>query len=213
MGKNFLPTLDIISPKITLFYDGDKRYSTTIGGIFTTIIFCIGIFEFFSQLFSYLNFDINNILYYRKNLGDFVSYKLNIDKNSLFFYINFKENSDHSQNNLIYVDFSKIRLIGLFNSEIKIREESYFDQDHWLFGNCSSINIDKELQKLSGKNFDKSICIKYFYNSKTKQYYSINDKNFNPPCISNSSEYFTVYTYQCINNSISNQIYGDCSSK
>ena len=213
MSKNILPSLDIISPKITLFYDGDKRYSTTIGGIFTIIIFLIGILEFFNQLFSYINFDVNNILYYRKYLNEFGSYKLNIDKNSLFFYINFIENINHSQNYLINFDFSKIRLVGLFNSEIKLTEESFFNQEHWLLGNCSSLNINKELQKLSGNNFNKSICIKYFYNKKTKQYYSINDKNFQTPSISNSSEYFSIYTHKCINNSLINQIFGNCSSE
>ena len=213
MAKNFLPTLDIISPKITLFYDGNKCYSTTIGGILTIIICFATIFEFLNQLLLYLNFDINNILYYRKYVDDFGLYKFNTNKNSLFFYINFIENSHHSQNNLINIDFNKIRLVGLFNGEIKIREESYFDQEHWLFGDCSSMNIDKEIQKISDNNFNKSICVKYFYNTKMQKYYSINDKNFKSPSISNSSEYFTVYTYQCINNSKTNQIYGNCSSE
>ena len=213
MVKNFFSTLDIISPKITLFYDGNKRYSTNLGGIFTIIVCCAAVFQFLDQLLSYINFDINNIIYYRKYLNEFGPYKINIDKNSLFFYINFIDNTDNSQNNIINIDLSKIRLVGLFNGEIKIREESYFDQEHWLFGNCNTTDIDEELQKISGKNFKKSICLKYFYNTETKQYYSISDKNFKSPTIFNSSEYFTVYTYKCINNSITNQIYGNCSSE
>ena len=213
MARNFLPALDIISPKITLFYDGNKRYSTTIGGIFTIIVCCTGIFEFLNQLFSYINFDIKNILYYRKYFDEFGSYKLNIDKDSLFFYINFIENSDYSKNNKLNIDFSKVRLIGLLNVDFKTIEESYLDHEHWLLGNCDPINIDKELQKLSGNDFNKSICLNYFYNTKTKQYYSIYDKNFQSPNISHSSEYFYVYTYKCINNSITNKIYGNCSSE
>ena len=213
MAKNFFSALDIISPKITLFYDGNKRYSTAIGGFLTIFVSCAAIFELLNQIFSYINFDVNSIIYYRKYLNGFGPYKINIDKNSLFFYINFIDNTDNSQNNIINIDLSKIRLVGLFNGEIKIREESYFDQEHWLFGNCNTTDIDEELQKISGKNFKKSICLKYFYNTETKQYYSISDKNFKSPTIFNSSEYFTVYTYKCINNSITNQIYGNCSSE
>ena len=206
MPKNYLPMFDFISPKITLFYEGNKRYSSTIGGIFTIIICCVGIYAFIDQILSYINFNINNIQYYRKILNESDAYIFNNDKNSIFFYINILKSVKTS----VDIDLSKIRMVGLFSTSVNIRESSYFERDHWLFGKCDSFNIDEELQNLAKNDLNKSMCLKFFYNTKAKKYYSIDNKNYQFPNIV-STKHFNIFIYKCINNSITNQIYGDCS--
>ena len=127
MSNNLLQMLDFISPKITLFYDENKRYSTIIGGIFTIIICCVGIIALISQLFSFIHYDINSIQYYRKILNESDTYKINYDKESVFIYI------DILTLPKISTDLSKIRMVGLFSNSINIREYLYFERGHWLF--------------------------------------------------------------------------------
>ena len=208
MIKNYLPLFDTISPKITLFNNGDRRYSTTIGGIFTIIIYCVGIYGFINQLFSYINFDIDNIQYYRKTLDESEPYKLNNDKGSIFIYIDILTPPTVA----IDIDLSKIRMIGLFNDTIDIREKSFFKHEHWLFGKCDSFNIDRKLKNLANNDLNKSMCVEYYYNTNTNTYYSSNDKNYKSPDIT-SSNYFNIYIYKCVNDSTSNQIYGNCSEE
>ena len=208
MVINIISNFDFISPKITLFYEGNKRYSTTIGGIFTIIITLVGIFVFINQLFSFLNYDINGIEYYRKYIAS-LGYEINNNKNSIFIFINFLDFSLENKD----INFNKIRLVGIFSSSSNVNNESFFERDHWLFANCNSINLESELIKLSEDNLKKAVCIKHYYNSKEKKYYSINDKNFKTPRIDNTSDIFNIYAHKCVNNSITNQIYGNCASE
>ena len=59
MVINFLQNIDFISPNITLFYEGKKRFPTMIGGIITIIICFVAIISFSNQLISYLNYEVN----------------------------------------------------------------------------------------------------------------------------------------------------------
>ena len=209
MFKNFFKIIDLISPKITIFYEGNRRYSTKIGAIFTIIIIFVGIYCFINQLLSYLNNDINYIQHYRNYIDNLGSYVFNNSINSFFTFINFL---DYSVKNTD-IDLNKIRLVATFTSFINVNELSFFGNDHWLFANCNSINLDTKLIKLSEDDLKKAICIKYYYNSNERQYYSINDKNFKTPKIEKSSDSFNIFAHKCINNSITNQIYGNCSSE
>ena len=208
MFKNFFKTIDFISPKITLFYEGDRRYSSVIGGIFTTILFFFGFYCFSNQLLSYLNHDINYIQHYR-NYIDNINYEFNNNINSFFIFGNFL---DYSKTN-IDIDLNKIRLIATFKSFINVNELSFFENDHWLFADCDSINLEPELIKFSEDDLSKAVCIKYYYNSNEKHYYSINDENFKKPKIEKSSDILSILAHKCVNNSITNQIYGNCSSE
>ena len=206
MVKNYFKIIDFISPKITLFYDSDKRYSTTIGGIFTIIILFAGIFCFINQILSLINYDINYIQHYRNYLDNFGPYEFNNNKNSFFIFANFL---DSSKKNTI-INLNKIRLIATFSTFTNINELSFFEKDHWLFANCNDLNLEAELIKLSEKDLKKAVCINYYYSSNEKKYYSINDQNFKKPKIERSSDSFTIFAYKCINNSITDQIYGNC---
>ena len=207
MVKNYFKAIDFISPKITIFYDGDKRHSTSIGGIFTIIIFSVGIFCFIDQLSSLLNFDINYIQHYRNYISNFGSYEFNNNINSFFIFVNFLDYSIINTN----IDLNKIRLIATFKAYTNVNELSFFENDHWLFAPCNSINLEKDLIKLSEVDLKKAVCIKYFYNNKEKKYYSINDKDFKAPKIERSLDSLSIFAYKCINNSITDQIYGNCA--
>ena len=208
MFKNLFKIIDFIPPKITLFYEGDRRYSTTTGGIFSIIIIFVGFYTFTNQLISYLNYDINYIQHYR-NYIDNLGYEFNNDINSFFIFVNFLDFSLKNTD----IDLNKIRLIATFRSFINVNELSFFENDHWLFADCDSMNLEPELIKFSEDDLSKAVCIKYYYNSNEKHYYSINDENFKKPKIEKSSDILSIFAHKCINNSITNQIYGNCSSE
>ena len=208
MYKNLLKAMDVISPEITLFYEGNRRYSTIIGGIFSIIIIFVGLYSFTNQLISYLNYDIKYIQHYRNYIGNF-DYEFNNDINSFFIFVNF---IDYSMANAD-IDLNKIRLIATFSTFTNINESTFFENEHWLFTNCDSMNLENELVKLSDNGLKKSVCIKYYYNSNEKHYYSINDENFKKPKIEKSSDILSIFAHKCVNNAITNQIYGNCSSE
>ena len=122
MIKNFFKIIDLISPKITLYYEGNKRFPTSIGGFFTIIIFFVGIFCFINQLLSLLNRDINGITYYRKYIDNLGSFEFNNNKDSFFIFANFINYEMKSE----FIDLSKIRLIATFSGSTRVNESSFF---------------------------------------------------------------------------------------
>jgi len=67
----------------------------------------------------------------------------------------------------------------------------YHRFEHWIYGKCDSEEDSKEFGNIIDKEaFDKSACLKKFYNSNKSQYYDINDENFEWPVIEYLSSVF-----------------------
>ena len=207
MAANFFQNIDFISPNITLFYEGKKRFPTMIGGIITIIICFVAIISFSNQLISYLNYEVNEIQYYRKYLEDIGTYEFSNNKESMFINVNFLD----FYTKAVDINLNKVKLIAIFNSSLIINENSLSKIDHWLFDYCTKIKLQKELLNLASNDINKAVCISYYYNNKDKKYYSINDEYFQSPKIKDATLSLSIYFYKCVNNSLINQIYGDCS--
>ena len=205
MVTNFLQNIDLISPKITLFYEGNRRYPTILGGLFTIIICLVIIISFIEQFISFLNYDVKEVQYYRKYLDDIGTYEFNNNKESVFININFLS----FYKKPVDIDLNKVMLFASVEPIRTINEESFSAVDHWLFDYCSKIKLEKEL--ISSIDISKAVCISYYYSSNDTKYYSINDKNFQTPKITSSPSSLCVYATKCVNNSITNQIYGNCA--
>ena len=126
MVKKMLRNIDFISPEITLFYEGNKNYPTAIGGIFTIIIFLVGIISFIYQLISYLNYKVNEVQYYRKYIEDIGIYEFNHNKESMFININYLDYAI----NRVNINLNKINLIATMDILQRLNENSFTGIDH-----------------------------------------------------------------------------------
>jgi hypothetical protein len=141
------------------------------------------------------------------------------NKTGLFHYIwIYNENiiNNEINQNLIQINNLKRGIIRIYMTysydKYEYVSKNLKDNDHWVYDTCSTYMDEKEFKY----DFAFSSCIKYYYNSKDKKYYSINDSsNFKYPFLqlNNSSfenVFFGTFIERCSNDSMINDILGDC---
>lgn len=216
-----LKKFDFLSPKITLYYNNEKRHSSYLGGLLTIIMLFLSIYIIIHYSFKKVYPSGSSLLIYRnydKEINMF------FNQTELFHYLWIFNNEilDNNINqNLIQLNNLKKGVIRIYmtysydkyqyNSSSNLK-----DNDHWVYDTCSSY-FDEEDFKY---DYSLSSCIKYYYNSDKKKYYSINDySNFKWPFIRKNSlsnydnKFFGIFVEKCDNNSIINEILGECYSE
>ena len=213
----FLKKFDFLSPNITLYYYNQKRHSSFIGGILTLIMSIITIYIIihYSLIKAYPN---------SASLSIFRNYdkKVNMffDKSNMFHYLWIYNEKNILKNN---IDQNLFQLNNLKKGIIRIymtysyekydyNASNLKDNDHWVYDTCPNYYYkDDYIYDLSF-----SSCIKYYYNNNEKKYYSINDNsNFKWPYIkqnisNNENIYLGIFVEKCSNDSILNEILGEC---
>ena len=211
-----LKKLDFLSPNITLYYYNKKRHSSVIGGLLSLImiILCIIIFLHYSLIKVYPS--DSSLLIYRNYNKEINMY---FDKNGLFHYIwIFNDNiiNNKASQNIMQLNNLKKGVIRIYMTSSYDKYEynsSYLkDNDHWVYDTCADYVDENDLKY----DFSFSSCIRYYYNSIDKKYYSINDStNFKYPYsqVNKSifeNNFYGTFIEKCTNNSILNEILGDC---
>ena len=82
---------------------------------------------------------------------------------------------------MIPLDLEMIRIVGI--EQINI--EAYYSSTdlelipHWIYGYCKNYEDSYSIGHLinNTEEFDDSICIRKYYNPKTRQYYDTNDND------------------------------------
>ena len=210
-----LSNLDYLSPSITLCYLGKRGHISNISG-FLSIILSIIIIIFIAFFLSlrlkriissssfYKQYENNNVNYYYFNGTELFH----------FFYL---KTSNLTLNK--YDNLNKYIRIIAYNDDIK-----NLNSDHWIYDLCEENTDNSLLNKTIFHNkyfFQESLCLKYYYNSKTEKYFTNKETEFKYPFIKNSlnnNEILTlnVNVEKCVNNSFNfkfnNQYNYHCAS-
>ena len=211
----FLRQIDMLSPKITLYYNKKNIHASAISGILTIIAFLLilsfGLLDFIKCIYRQ-----NPTTYffqrYAKDIGTFAFN----ESNNFFNYIQIINIKNQSN---IDIDFNKVEIIGInLTMSLVLNEGDEYNYPHWLYDKCDNETNIKGIENLIDNDiFTKSACIKYFYNPIKNQYYDINDKNFEWPYIEHSASNLNITTYgvivkKCMNSSFKLNGRGSCSS-
>ena len=209
-----ISSLDFISPKITLKYNGRNSHVSRIGGFLSiclSIIFCILVFYCFWNLFE------------PKFYSSFL-YEESPNDNKLYQNINysginhFLQIYSHSNNGWLGEIDEKDIIIYAIKENNNLYRNNYLDLDlsnieHWLYDKCDKINnIDVNLfDEISKyiKNYTSSICIRFYFNPNDKKYYEIGNDGYVEPYLEtsklNEKKYpFKIIIEKCHNNSYIN---------
>lgn len=205
-----LSIFDFISPKITLYYNGRNSHKSPIGGLLSLcLIFIISIYIFYIIWKLLVNPNITSSFIYEENLNTKINQNIDytginhflqiysnkdngwfgdFDNKNIIIY-SIKENQTYSFNN-IYTNFSNI--------------------EHWLYDKCEKIyEINKNLFSNISKlipNYSKSICLRYYYNPNTKEYYEIGLDGFISPYLETTEIFekkniYKIIIEKCLNDS------------
>ena len=209
----FLRKIDMLSPKITLYYKQKNTHASIISGILT-IIACLFIFSFGIRYFAkYIRKENPTAYYFNRYIEDVGTFSFKD-----FYFFNYIQLIRTISRQTVEMDFNKIEIIGL-----NVTIDNYADYgeniSHWIYGKCDNeINIKGIESLLNKETFYKSACLKKFYNNKTNQYYDINDNKFEWPDISHgashhNTSYYGVIIKKCFNSTFRIKNFGLCSSE
>ena len=197
-----LYSIDILSPQITLYHKGLLYHSSFLSALLSILFFLVII----SFSFFYLRYlwdresDNPNLVTYTGFIEDAGEYKINTSSFFHFLSINTNIRSTNDEG----FDFTTFRIIGTN----KFFEVTDFDQnlseiDHWLYGQCNNESDTQGISYLiSHDYFNKSACIKKYFDSTEKKYYNTNENGFKWPVIAHGNfnqnmQFYNIIVGKC----------------
>ena len=207
--------IDHLSQKISLFFYGRRRHSSILGGILTIlmILSCSGyLLYLFYEVYSHKSSTIQYYSHYFKNPGN---YSFN-NSEGIFHYFQIYNTKD---NEILPIDSKFIRIFMTnIHEEYKTNPDNpqlLTKNDHWVYDNCRDGIENKYLSKELFKEtpLQNGLCIRYYYNSNEKQYYSVDDEvNFKYPYFTNlgkvMGDSIGTIIEKCNNDSILTTLFG-----
>jgi len=217
-----ISSMDFLSPKITLYYNGRNTHISQIGGLLSISLLVLIIIIIFYILWDIVNPELSSSFIYEiNNVNDKISQTISysginhfiqiythtgngwfgdLDKKNIMIY-SIKENQNSFNNNLN---------INLTNTE------------HWLYDKCETMseinqNLFSKISKII-PNYSKSICLRYYYNPNEKQYYEVGFDGFISPKLETNEIFEKKYVYKiiiekCVNNSFINNMGYICNNQ
>ena len=204
--------LDFLSPPITLFHLEKRTHTSKTSGILVIIMSSIIIIYISFLIYELINHRNMISIFHKKFQFDVGYYSFNSSSVFYFFQI-------FSKNNGGFFDKYESKYIRIYTTYIhsNYSQDNLELNDHWVFDTCEDNDRkDIDISLFSHiSNFSNSACIRYYYNSTEKKYYSLGDKNFSWPYLEHglsqsNNVYLTTIVQKCSNFSKIKDILGEC---
>ena len=192
--STFLSFIDIISPKITLYYKGQTKHSSLPSQIISIITLLT--LTILSVIFS-LDFFLKKnptCFYYNRYIDDTGIFPLN--SSSMFHFISFENyNWDPKAFSLIGVGVSESKYINMKDNT---------DFNFWIYEKCTSDDIGDKAKYLDNYTiFQNALCIKKFYNATTHKVSYYKDNDFKYPTLEHGAShpnevFYGLFIQRCV---------------
>ena len=196
----FFRGLDYLSPPITFYHQGSLSHSSIVSGILSIISFIVII-----AIAVYFSLDIIKrrnpaAFYYNRYIEDSGIFPMN--SSSIFHFISLGlEINNYIDNG---VDFNSFRVFGIENYySLYLNDSNIYHFNHWLYGPCIN-GVDNEgiSDLITQSFFEKSACIRKFYDMAKKKYFNIGESGFRWPVMAHgtyndNSQYYAIILERC----------------
>ena len=205
--------MDMLSPKITLYFRRNNTHSSGISGILTIISYILILYFVIIYFLRYIKRENPTIYSFKRFVKDAGSFSF-----SDFNFLNYVQLAKMGSRIINEIDFNKLEIIGINMSIDTFNSGNQRIYPHWIYGKCDTeTNIEGIKDLINTETFYKSACIKKFYNQNKSKYFDINDKNFEWPIIKHGAShpnftYYGVLVRRCQNSSFRIENFGECSS-
>ena len=180
----FIKNLDFLSPPITFYHQGLLFHSSFVSGILSIISIILIVILTVHYSKELIEKKEPNYFSYNSFIEDSGIFPMNAS--SLFHFISGVSKESNFNNNGI--DFSFVRIIGLevfFKSYIKDNNLSHYN--HWLYGKCNIKDIEGINNLIQYDFFERSACIRKYFNKEEQKYYDVGDPKFRWPVIAHGT--------------------------
>jgi hypothetical protein len=208
--------IDFLSPPITLFHLERRTHTSKVGGCLVIIFMsiCAG---YISYLLYYLvAHDRVTSIFFKK--FEFEAGYYSFNSSSIFHFIQIFSPECGG-----YFDKYDTKYIRAFTTYVhsNFKDSDLELYDHWVFDECRKDIDDKGLEPSlfdNVVNFTNAVCIRHFYNSTQKKYYSLEEEGFFWPYLEHgiaqrNNIYLMTIVQKCTNDSIINKLFGNCPSQ
>ena len=202
----FLKKLDMLSPPITLNFKEEGQHSSIFSGILSVIVYVLVFVAGVYYALEFINKESPKAYFFNRYIEDAGTFPVNAS--SMF---NFIQIADTRTNDEIPFDFSVFRAVGfddVYSEEYMNDPNIIYEKDHWVYGYCNNDSDTKGIGYLINFNYyDKSACIRKYYNKEDKKYYNTNDKNFKWPkilhgCGNANRTFYGIIVERCRNTTL-----------
>ena len=213
---NEINTIDFLSPPITLYHLEKRTHTSSISGLLV-----LGMMTIISLYICFLVYDLVThkkitSIFHKKFEYEAGYYSFN--SSSIFHFIQIFSPEDGG-----YFDKWDSRYIRAYTTYVhsNFTYGNLYLYDHWVFDTCRE-NIDnKNIESYlfeNVENFTNGVCIRHYYNSTEKKYYSSEEEGFEWPHLEHgiaqrNNIYLTTIIQKCTNDSVINGLFGKCPSQ
>jgi len=192
--------LDFLSPPITFYHQGLLFHSSLFSGILSiiSIILIINLTAYYSK--ELIEKKDPKSFSYNTFIEDSGIFPMNASSLFHFISVSYKENNLISDG----IDFSLFRIIGLEEYfEYYLNDSNLSNYNHWLYGKCNNIIDIKRIEHLIQFDyFERSACIRKYYNKEEQKYYNVGDYKFRWPVIAHGTynkdaKYYNIIAEKC----------------
>ena len=157
----YIRKMDFISPRITLYYKGERTHSSIFAGLLTIIVDIICVIFGIVYFLKFIHKLNPQVYYYNRFVEDAGEFPLN---SSLMF--SFIQIIDTEKNIPDVVDFDILNIIGIEVAIDLYQENNDLSKyNHWLYGPCNNSTDAEGIKELiTFDHFTESACIRKFYN-------------------------------------------------
>ena len=175
--------LDWISPPITLYFKGEGQHSSIFSGILSIIVYILVLISGVYYTLDFINRKSPKAYFYNKYIKDAGVFPVN--SSSMF---NFIQINDKSTNKAIPFDFTLFRAVGLdevLYDEYMNNPDIILNTNHWIYGYCNNKTDTEGINYLMEfEYFEKSACIRKYYDKNKKIYFNTGEEGFRWPVVS-----------------------------
>ena len=208
--------IDFLSPPITLFHLEKRTHISHVGGFLVIIMLSICSSYICFLFYGLITHKRITSLFHKKFEYEAGYYSFN--SSSIFHFIQI-----FSSENGGYFDKYNSKYIRAYTTYVH-SNLSYTNldlYDHWVFDTCRKDIDNKGLESHlfdNVDNFTNGVCIRYYYNSKERKYYSLEEESFHWPYLEHgiaqkNNIYLTTIIEKCSNDSIINELFGPCPTQ
>ena len=207
----FIKRLDFLSPPITFYHQGLLYHSSFVSGIISIISIILIIILTVHYSKELIEKKEPKYFSYNSFIEDSGVFPMN--DSSLFHFLSVASKKSNFINDGI--DFSLFNIVGLEDYfENYLNDNNLSHYNHWLYGKCNSKMDTEGLGNLiQFEFFERSACIRKFFNKEEQKYYNVGDSNFRWPVIahgtySKNAKLYNIIVEKC-EESILNLILGE----